>query len=453
MSKSTVNDLKAKFNQSKFKKKISKLITLTATKINLDRKRAKLLIVILILMFISFLDIIWLVIPYQEKPEGYEPPPYKMEEVPDLINKYQLVLEKNPGDFKAHYELGKIYVFIKEPEKAKIEFFQAIEASPPGNFNASFTLTKLYIQEKKPGMAEEMVMGIDEKNLSRKEVLTKADLLVDISRLFFGMNDFDGSYRTLKEAVNYYSRIDEKEKLDSAKKELAYLLVDMADNAYYNQNNPAKASIYLDESLKLEENAWAYAKMGYLFFEDPKLSAEYFEKAYSFEPTSVNNEVFLQILYEAIQISRKEGREADRTYYKSMFDRLKEEYLHGKVYTKTALSNVEGFYETQETPGVYLPVVYVDIHNSATKKPLNYLKVRAVFVDNNNKIVGHHDVIAVNADSPLPPNGYKNTIRIESNRLVSEADRKNNVYKVLLYISKKRPDSWAYSTVKILRNT
>ena len=34
-----------------------------------------------------------------------------------------------------------------------------------------------------------------------------------------------------------------------------------------------------------------------------------------------------------------------------------------------------------------------------------------------------------------------------------EADRKNNVYKVLLYISKKRPDSWAYSTVKILRNT
>jgi len=451
MSKNTLNDLKTKFGQTTFKKKFSNIITVTASKMDLDRKRVKLLMVILIAMFICFLDIVWLVVPYQTKPEGYQPPPYKIEEVPALVNKYQKVLAEKPGDFKAHYELGRIYVFIKEPERAKIEFFQAIESSPPGNLNASFSLIDLYVKEKKPGMAEEMIAGIDEKSLSREQLLTKADFLLAISKLYFGLNDFDGSYRNLKEATNYYAKLDNKEKLDASKKELAYLLVDMADNAYFNQNNPTKATIYLDESQKLEENAWAYAKLGYLFFENPKLSAEYFEKAYSFEPTSVNNDVFIQILSDAIQLSKNEGREGDRAYYKGVFDRVREENLRGIFYTKIALSNVEGFYEKQENQEFYLPVVYIDIHNTSDKNPLTYLKVRAVFIDNNNKIVGHHDVIAINSSEPLPPDKYKNTIRIESNRLLKATDKENTAYKVLLYISKKRPDEWAYSTSKILR--
>ncbi len=452
MNKETFNELKAKFNETKFKKNTSKLITLLSYKINLDRTRAKLLLVILILMFISFWDILWIVVPIRLDHESYQKQPYKMEEVPGLINKYQTILLEKPGDYRAHYELGKIYVFLKEYEKAKVEFFQSIEASPTNNFNASFALTDLYIKEKNPGMAEEIIMGIDEKRLFRQELLIKAGFLADISRLYFGMNDLGSTYRMLKESTNYYTRLDEKEKLDASRKELAYLLVDMADDAYYNQNDPVKASIYLDESQKIEENAWAYAKLGYLFFEDPKLSTEYFEKAYNFEPTAINSEVLIATLQEAIKICLKEGREGDRTYYKSVLDRVKDGSFHEKFYTKIALNNVEGFYERQENKDLFLPVVYININNLETKKSLDYIKVRAIFIDNDNKIVGHHDVIAINSAKPLLAGGHINTIRIESNRFLTSTDKPNTVYKVILYISKKRPDEWAYATTKILRN-
>lgn len=452
MNNALLNDLKTKLTKTKFKKNISNLITFISNKVNLDRKRAKLLLIILILMFVSFLDVLWMIIPVPERNIIEESQPYKAEEIPALVNKYQKILEQKPSDFNAHYELGKIYVFMGEYERAKVEFFQAVEVAPQGNFNAGFALTDLYIKEKNPGMAEKMSLKVDEKRLFREELFIKADFLVDISRLYFGMNDFDGSYRTLKEAINYYTRLDAKEKLNSSKKELAYLLVDMADNAYYNQNDPVKASIYLDESQKLEENAWAYAKLGYLFFEDPKLSTEYFEKAYNFEPTAVNLEVLIQTLQEAVLLSTKEGKESEKVYFQSVLDRVKEENLHGKFYTKTALSNVEGFYEKQENPNLYLPVVYIDIHNANDKKALDYLKIRAVFIDNNNKIVGHHDIIAVNSSEPLPPGKQKNTLRIESNRFLTSSEKPNTFYKVLLYISKKRPDEWTYSTTKILRN-
>lgn len=450
MSKSTSN--KINFNAISFKTRVSHLITLTADKINLDRKRIKLLIVILILMLVCFLDVVWLVVPYKTKLDADQAASYKMEDVPALVNKYQKILTDRPGDFESHYELGKIYVFLKEPEKAKIEFFQAIESSPSGDFNANFAMIDLYLKEKNPGMAEEMTIGIDEKTLSRENLLIKADFLLDISRLFYGIYDFDGSYRTLKEAMNYYTKLNNKEKLDASKKELVYLLVDMADTAYYDKNDPAKASIYIDESQKIEQNAWAYARLGYLFFENPKLSAEYFEKAYSSEPKSVNNEVFIQILRDAIQLSNAEGRMADRTYYKGVFDRVRNENSRGRFFTKICLSNVQGFYEKQEADDIYLPVVYIDIHNSSRKKSLKYLKIRAVFIDINNKIVGHHDVIAINSSKPLLPNEYRNTVRIESNRLLKADDKQNNVYKVLLYISQKRPDEWNYSDSKILRH-
>lgn len=452
MIKLNFDDLITKFNETPFKKKISKIITLTSNKVNLDRKRAKLLLIILVLLFVCFLDVVWIVLPHQNNYDNaILEPLYDAKEIPELINNYQKILIDNPGDYNAHYELGKIYSFMEEYERAKIEFFQAVESAPQGSFNAGFALTDLYIKEKNQGMAEQILLKIDEKRLLRQELLIKANFLVEISRLYFGMNDFDSSYRNLKEAINYYTRLDEKTKLKTSKKELICLLIDMADNAYYNQHDPVKASIYLDESQKIEENAWAYAKFGYLFFEDSKLSTEYFEKAYNSEPTAVNSEVLIQTLQEAVKISLKEGREADRTYYRGVLDRVKEENLHGKFYTKTTLSNVEGFYEKQEDKDIYLPVVYVDIHNAEEKKSLPYLKVRAVFIDNNNNIVGHHDIIAVNSALPLESGQYKHTIRIESNRFLTSKEKPNTFYKVLLYISKNRPDEWTYSTAEILR--
>ncbi len=439
-----------RFRRSRFKQEVSKFITWIETTIQLDRKRAKLLVMMTVLIFIFIIDIVWLVFPkfVHEKEIPIE---YKQEEIPSLIIKNKLAIEENPQDFQAHYELGKIYLFIKESEKAKVELFQAVENAPKGNYKAHFDLANMYIKYyKKPEMAAEIIEKIDDSMLSDDLLLKKADYLVDTSRLFFSQNKFSPAYNLLQEAYNDYSKLDQKEKLNELRKEMSLLLLDMADEAYYDEKNITKAMIYIENSQQLEENAGAYAKLGYLFFEKPKISADYFEKAYNFNTRSVNLEVFIPAIVSAIDICTQENRMADKSYYKGVLERVRQEHFTTKIHTKLIANNLKGFFEKNEGKEEYLPVAYLDIYNGFDRKTIDYVKVRAVFVDVNDKIIGHHDLIAINSDQPLLPQQSKMNVRLESNRFITGDKLKNNVYKVIIYFSITRPDEWSYVTNKII---
>lgn len=448
--KRTKFSLIEKFKRSKFKQKLSQFVTWIENTIQLDRKRAKLLIFMIFLIFVFFIDLIWLVFPSFIK-EKQAPVEYKKEEIPALIIENKLAIEENPKDFQAHFELGKIYFFIKESEKAKIEFFQAVEYAPKGNYKAHFELANMYIKYyRKPEMAAQIVGEIDDNLLSDDLLLKKTDYLFDIYKLFFSKNKFAPAYAALQEAYNNYGRLNQKEKLAESKKEMSLLLLDMADEAYYYENNITKAMVYIENSQKLEENAGAYAKLGYLFFEDPKISADYFEKAYTFAPRSINSEVFIPTLVSAIDICIQENRMADKSYYKGVLERVRQEHLASKVHTKLIANNLKGFYEKIEGKDEYLPVAYLDIYNGFDRKSIDYVKIRAVFVNVDDKIVGHHDLIAVNSDQPLLPQKSKMSIRLESNRIVTGKQKKDNIYKVIIYFSKTRPDEWSYATDKLI---
>jgi len=441
--------LLAKFKRSRFRQSISEFITWIENTIQLDRKRAKLLVMMIFLIVVFIVDLVWLVVPNQSK-DVEHPPEYTKAEIPALVAEHQLEIEQDPKDFHAHYELGKIFIFIKEPEKAKIEFFQAIEYAPKGNFKAHFALANMYISYRQPELAAKILDQIDDSQLSDDLFLKKADVLFALSKLFYSQNKLAGSYAALQEAYNDYGRLDQKDKLELAKKDLSMLLIDMADEAYYVEKNPTKAMVYIENSQKLEENAWAYARLGYLFFENPKISADYFEKAYTFDPKSVNLEIFIPTLVDAVDISGRENRMADRSYYRGVLERVRQENLTSKVHVKLIPNNVKGFFEKQEGVEEYLPVAYLDIYNGFDKKWIHYLKIRAVFVDVNDKIVGHYDFIAINSDKPLAPQKSKINIRLESNRVVSTKQKHDNLYKVIIYFSRTRPDEWSYATTKML---
>lgn len=437
-----------RFRRSIFKQKINELLTWVENMVQLDRKRAKLFISIVVLIFLFFIDLIWIIIPtFIHEKEVVE---YVKEEIPSLIQKHKLTIEKNSQDYKAHYELGKIYLFIEEQEKAKVEFFQAMEYAPPKEFKADFELARMYIDYyKKPEIAFDIMTKIDDKYLSKELVLKKTDYLFDIYKLFFSQNKFSPAHNTLQITYNNYLKLKQKDKFEKAKKELALLLLDMADEAYYKEKNITKTMVYLQDSKKLEESAEIYAKMGYLFFEDPKISADYFEKAYSFNPMAVNYEVFIPAIEKAINICSQENRMADRAYFRSVLERINQQYLSSKIYTKLIANNVKRFYEKIEGKDEYLPVVYVDIFNGFSQKQLPYVKIRAVFVNGENFIVGHQDLIAVNGAEPLYAQKSKLNIRLESNRTITEEQKNNGIYKVILYFSVKRPNEWTYATTKM----
>lgn len=443
--------LREKFRKSQFRRYLSDFITLIENTMHLDRKRSKLLIMLIVLIIVFFFDIIWLVLPHNVR-HPVAKPEFTKEEIPALIVKNQLALEQNPRDFQAHYELGKIYFFSKESEKAKVEFFQAMEYAPEGNYKAHFAFCNMYIKYyKEPEMAAQIMADVDDRQLSKELLLQKADNLYAISKLFFGKNNFQGAYAALNEAYNDYGNLGEKEKLEKAKTDMVFLLIDMADESYYVEKNPTKAMVYIENSQQLQENAWAYAKLGYLFFENPKISADYFEKAYSFNPKAVNLEIFIPTLVDAIRISIEENRMADKSYYKGVLERVREENLISKIHTKLRANNLKAFYEKNDDKDEYLPVAYLDICNGLERNNIHYLKVRAVFVDVNGRIVGHHDVIPINSSKPLKPEETCRNIRIDSNRFVTGQQRKDNIYKVVIYFSKNRPDEWAYVDTKMLQ--
>lgn len=447
--KNPFKELKNKFYKTKFKRNLSKMIDFLENKLLLGRTKTKLLLVIIFLLFFCFIDILWLIMP--TPPKKAPGPEYKPEEIPGLIMKYKTELETNPKSFKAHYELGKLYLVIKEKEKSKVELFQAIECAPEGNYDAHFALSKTYLNSKEPEMSEKMLENINTNKAPEQILLKKADSLLAISRLYYSQYKFRDSYSTLQQACNYYEKIKDEKKLEEAKKDMMLLLIDMADEAYYKEKNPTKAMIYLNNSQDIEENALVYAKLGYLLFEDPKASADYFEKAYNFDSKAVNPEIFIPALRRAINISIEENRLSDKSYFQGVLERVTQGNLSSTVHSKIILNNVEGFFEKQEDTDEYLPVIYVDIYNAFANKNIPYLKIRAVFVTLNDEIVGHQDVIAINYSAPLPPGKTKNTIRLESNRLITSKDKSNTVYKAILFISETRPDEWSYATNKMLR--
>lgn len=442
--------LRDRYRRSKLRQTMSEFVTWIENTIQLDRKRAKLLIIMIVLGLVFFIDLVWLVLPpnIRHKPT---PPEYSKEQIPTLVAQHQMEIEENPRDFHAHYELGKIFMFVKEPEKAKVEFFQAVECAPDGNYNAHFALAKLYVYYREPEMIVKILGEVDDRRVPREMFLQKVDYIYKASQIFFAKGNLQGSYAALQEAYNDYGHLGEKEKLEIAKKDLCLLLVDMADQAYYEEKNPTKAMVYLENSLKLEENALAYVKLGYLFFENPKISADYFEKGYSFEPKAVNLEVFIPTLIDAIVISENENRMADKSYYKGVLVRVRQENLVSKIHTKLIPNNTKGFYEKNDGKPEYLPIAYLDIYNGFDRKDIDYLKVRAVFVDIDGRIIGHHDVIAILPSKPLHPHESLINVRLESNRFVSEENKQKNIYKVLFYFSKTRPDEWAYAAEKILQ--
>lgn len=418
-------------------------------KLKIKRKKITISILIILCIFIGILDIMWLITPPAPPKTKIEEPLYKKEDIPRLITYYQETLRKDNNNYQAHLELGKIFVFIDELENAKVEFFQAIELAPPQNYDARFYLTQTYIALKTPEMAQEILNGIPLNSVNEKTALKKLEMMDTIARLYSNQRKYKEAHEILKVLCLEYEKYNLIKNRDEAQELLTASLMNIVDEAYYKQKNPVKAFMYLDESLKIFENPWAYTKLGFLFFEDPILSSKYFDKAFSFGGAVTNYEVLESIFTESLKISEGKKDTPMIEYYKGLLERIRAENLSAKVNTSIIITKMDGFLE-QTANNCYIPAVAIEICNKKQKKALHYLKVRTVFFDMNNKIIGHNDSLVLESNEILPK-GRKKYLDIRSNRPIPESFRKNNLCKAIFYISKEEPDRWTFTGSKIFR--
>lgn len=425
------------------------LIDFLCKKFKIKRKKITLLIILGLLITIGLLDVLWLIAPPTTQKPQIEEPLYKKEEIPRLVTHYQNILRKDNNNYQAHLELGKIFVFTDELENAKVEFFQAVEIAPQKNYDARFYLTQTYLALKVPEMAQEIIKEIPLNQLSEKLALKKIDTMYSIANLYIEQQKYQNAYELLKTICVEYEKRNQTEKRNQAQNLLVTSLMNIVDEAYYKYKSPVKAFMYLDESLKTYENPWAYTKLGFLFFEDTLLSAKYFDKAFSFGGNVVNYEVLESIFNDAIKISKEKRDNQGIEYYKGLIERLRKGNLKAKINTAIIITRADGFLDKIDN-NQYIPSVEVEICNKKQKKALRYLKLRTVFFDMNNKIIGHNDSLVLGCNEILSK-GRKKTIAVKSNRAINENFKKNNICKVLFYISKEQPDRWTYSNSKVFR--
>lgn len=415
---------------------IDKLITV-------DRKKLKLIVIITALLAFFVMDIFWIITPNKKETiEDEIRPDYTMEEVAGAMEKYKNVLIENPNDYKAFIEIGKLYRVLDEKEKAKVAFFQAIERSPENNYDAMFELAGLYICDEQPDFANEVLNQIKDKNLSKSILFKKARYVSRVANLYYLEDYLHKSYDSYTKAIDYLKELEQEEYLKKINTEKRNMLIDLSDYVYYEEHNLNQALAYLDESQKIEENPWAFARKGYLFFEQPKVAAEYFERAFNHNPATINHEVFINVLFDAIKIAKEEQRTSDKDYYKYVLGKVRANSHKSLVYKNLLVTNMEAYIEKVDNSTLYTPVVYFQVSNSSEQKPRDYVKIRAVFYKDNNKIVGHRDEVVVKPVRPLWMGTSTDIIRLNSNRPITQEEKDNSVYKVVVYISKDRPDQW-----------
>lgn len=447
--------LKKEFKNLDFKSEIKKLHAIGVKQlfvdfiqsldafITVDKKKLKLIGIILALVVFFVLDIMWIVCPPKPKAVQDEiKPDYTMEEVASAMEKYKEALLLNPHDYKAFIEIGKIYRVLDEKEKAKVAFFQALEYAPENDYGAEFELAGLYICDKQPEFALEVLNRIKDDKLDKKALFKKGRYFARVANLYYLQNHLKKSYDIYNKTLTYLHKVEEEEYIEKINTEKRHLLIDLSDYVYYEEHDLDKALAYLKECQKIKENPWAFARMGYLFFEQPKMAAEYFERAFNYNPSTINHEVFINVLFEAIKIAKKEKRTSDKEYYKYVLDKVRADRHQSKVYKNLRLTNVEAYVEKIEDSTLYNPVVYFQASNASENNPRDYVKVRAVFYKDNNEIVGHRDEVVVKPIQPLWMGTSTGVIRLVSNRPITEKDKNEAIYKVVIYVSKDRPDQW-----------
>lgn len=352
------------------------------------------------------------------------------------LEEYSKLVRKYPDYYEGHMRLAYIYKKVKEPEKAKIEFFRAIELKTK-NYEANFELADMYVKQGNFELAEEILKPVQMS--SRKNDLKKLGLFYFEWARFITAIDLPEAIRKIKLARVYFKKAGSygKEKADL---ELAGLYGEIADKLV-SVGKTQDALDVLHISLKFSENAVAYYKLALIYKEmDPDKSMEYFEKAFTLDENVAARDVYISLLNKKADSLKSKGKDKLAKFYYAKAYKVGHSGKLPFWAQENVFVNILGVNYSQNlekdslTPGVTFRVMNFE------KTDIQDLVARVVYKEKDS-VIDEQDIEVANMEKPLA--SYESTIPIS----VAASIPLNNLLtdhtiKIEVYMSRDHGESW-----------
>lgn len=359
------------------------------------------------------------------------------------LEHYNKLVRNYPRSYEAHMRLGNLFLQVKEPEKAKIEFYRAVKLRSTKRYDAHFALANIYISEDNFKFAQEILAPIS--NIARPDVQEKmGDFYHSWADRLYGVDDFD-AIRKYRESYNYYHRANSR-KTKESKKQVEKTYAKVAEDLVA-QNKVEDAIKMLELSLEFSENALAHYKLARIYekLDENKAISEYETTFRLRDSKKFDRGGYVNLLIKKGDLfkSRNNVIEANNYYLKAkkLNAVINAPYLSDK---HIILSIVSARYNEDTERDIVIPGINFKIMN-VSKDKINYLKVRIVFSD-NGEYHSEDQVIIAEPGRPMEADAVTEIVSVFSPRPVFQVFAEHNI-KAQIYISQRDPEEW-----KLYRN-
>ncbi|HBH17785.1 MAG TPA: hypothetical protein DDX14_02350 [Cyanobacteria bacterium UBA9579] len=360
------------------------------------------------------------------------------------LEHYTRTAKAFPWSYESHLRLGNVLLRVKEPQKAKIEFYRAIKLGNTKKFDAYFSLANIYVAENNFKFAQEIINPI--KDIPNKKALEQiGDFYYSWGDKLRGKDDFE-AVRKFRDANDFYKKADSR-KIRRAKKSIEKLYAQISDKLVTDNKIPDAIKI-LGLSVEFSDNILAHYKLAKIYeTRNEELALNEYEKVYKKITVSrhYDSSGYVQLLTRRADMYKERGDETQARYYYHLANKIDSTtripYITDKhiILTLLAARYNENIDRDTVLPGISFRLMNV------SKETIDYLRVKVVFYD-NGKLWSEETIRIAEQGAPMLPDAVTEIMNTYSRNPMSHVFADHDI-KVQVFISQSEPDNW-----KLYRN-
>lgn len=363
------------------------------------------------------------------------------------LNNYNKLVRLYPKSYDAHLRLGDLYVKLanddKEDtgyrEKAKIEYYRAMDLGEMYRYDANFAMANLYCSQNNYDLAEQVLLPL--KDVRNKKIQEKlGDFYNNWANHVIKQNPIE-SIRKYKIAYNYYKNFD-MQRADDLYKQIDITYSLFADKLLASQNEDEAIRI-LHTSLDFDNSPLAHYKLAKIY-ENKNIdkALDEYKIAFKLNRYVGLKENYINLLFKKASLFNKEGKPGEaELIYKKIKILNPNSHIPSINMDKLILVNLTSTkYNADPDKDVFIPGLSLRVTNIGKDK-INYLKAKIVFLKENGKNFSEIIQQISSQNAPLEQDKTSSEITIFSPKSLEGAFVSHDI-QIQVYLSQKQPDKW-----------
>ena len=261
-----------------------------------------------------------------------------------LIQKYKLLEEKYPDQYKINLNLGMFYEIKKEYENSIEQYKIAAEKAPYSEIEPQYKLACLFIRQDELSKAESLMEGITDRP-NKELIIYKGDVYIRLGDKYYYKGDYKHAVLAYEKALTYF-KFAKKSRIPELEKDIASSYVYLAEDFVKNmQIDEAINSLNIANSI-INAPIIKYKLAILLANSKPHLAYRYFNEVFEKEPSLINYENYYNFLsYLAFEaknnkkvglsnLYKYKAEKIKKYYYKNILsvDDLQVDYIEGELH-------------------------------------------------------------------------------------------------------------------------